>query len=88
MFYPFLEFFISKKSFVHKWMAPVFYHFGFLCMPLAEFKDKLLSALVFRKFPPPEEAISLLHLAVLMNFSDRWYYGVAFFLIMQVLCQK
>ena len=86
-FDPFLEFLVTRKNFVHKWMAPVFYHIGLLCLPLVEFKDKLLGAIVLRRFPPAEEAISLVHLALLVHFSDRWYHGVAFFLLMQVLRQ-
>ena len=84
-FHPFLEFYVGKKNFGHKWLAPLFYHIGFLWMPILELKDKLLGAIVLRSYPPPEEALPLAHLTLLVLFSDRWYQGLAFFLIMQVL---
>merc|ERR1719245_2095182 len=61
-------------------------HFGMFTTPFLEIKDKLLSAIVHRRFPKAEEAIPLLHLAVLVLFSSAWYHGVAFFLLMQCCC--
>ena len=75
---------MTKKSFVLKCISPVYYHLGLLCTPLFEFKNKLLDAIVLRTFPQPEEAIPLVHISVLLYFSNQWYHGVAFFLLMQV----
>ena len=83
-FYPLFEFLVAKKNFLHKWLGPVVYHISLLGSPFVELKDKLMGAFKHNKLPPLEEALSLVHLALLLLISDEWYHALGFFYCIQV----
>ena len=87
-FYPLFEFNVAKKNFLHKWLGPITYHISFLSFPLIEiFKDKILGAIKHNKLPLLEEALPLVHLALLLLISDKWYHALGFFYCIQVFSQ-
>ena len=83
-FYPLFEFLVVKKNFLHKWLGPIVYHISLLCFPLVEIKDKLLGAIKHNKLPPLEEALSLVHLALLLLILDKWQHALGLFYCIQV----